>query len=359
MTLKEYVEEIKISPYTIDSFELAKESIELNLAAMYLDSYNFIQENKIVNDNLIYIYTESGSSDIEAKKQSFWNRAIAFLKKVLGIILRPFGVIYSILNKFGNMFREKITSTKKFISKTKSSIRYMDDPDFDIEHCKKQYIITFQDLNKQDPSLFEMIKDGKFDTITADIDLEEFDDIFRKTGMSEEKIQFTNNLIKFIFGVTVDIPTRISMIGGNYKLFMEPFQKICDMKEITDVDCEFINKAISDLDDRIIQFGNTDTEKCTLEDVNLFENNFKDIYKMIVKAKEHITSVTSQNSEKVNLSNINKTLAALQSFANEMNGTVNEISDSCRKNLDYIGRASSWYQRIVMAPKMDYKGSEE
>ena len=345
MTLREYVEEVKIFPYSRANFDIVKESIELNIAAMYLDSYNYIQENTIDNSNLICIYTED---IIEEKRKSFIGRLTNFIRRIFSSITRSFNVLYTLASK---LVKKAVDNTNKR-SSALNKIQELD------KNIKRDYDSTFNALKKEWPELYKKFDTGDINTIFKTLDTEDLTATLKETGMTDRQIQFTMRMAAAIVGVLTKVPSRLLIVSRDKDSFMRPFKKIIDMKTITDQECDELNEIIENVINKIENFSN-ESEFATAEDIDFFEKDFKDLSLAADKAKNNVEHLLENNDIEVDFKKLNNLASILARFTKMMNeyvANIVDLSDKLSTNLLTIIR---WFNEVLDSPKVGGEQEDE
>lgn len=345
MTLREYVEEVKIFPYSRANFDIVKESIELNIAAMYLDSYNYIQENTIDNSNLICIYTED---IIEEKRKSFIGRLTNFIRRIFSSITRSFNVLYTLASK---LVKKAVDNTNKR-SSALNKIQELD------KNIKRDYDSTFNALKKEWPELYKKFDTGDINTIFKTLDTEDLTATLKETGMTDRQIQFTMRMAAAIVGVLTKVPSRLLIVSRDKDSFMRPFKKIIDMKTITDQECDELNEIIENVINKIENSSN-ESEFATAEDIDFFEKDFKDLSLAADKAKNNVEHLLENNDIEVDFKKLNNLASILARFTKMMNeyvANIVDLSDKLSTNLLTIIR---WFNEVLDSPKVGGEQEDE
>lgn len=345
MTLKEYVEEVRTFPYSRANFDIVKESIELNIAAMYLDSYNYIQENTIDDSNLICIYTED---TIEEKKKSFISRLTSFIRRIFSSITRSFNVLYTLASK---LVKRAVDNTNKR-SSALNKIQELD------KNIKRDYDSTFNALKKEWPELYKKFDTGDINTIFKTLDTEDLTATLKETGMTDRQIQFTMRMAAAIVGVLTKVPSKLLMVSRDKDSFMRPFKKIIDMKTITDQECDELNEIIENVINKIENSPN-ESEFATAEDIDFFEKDFKDLSLAADKAKNNVEHLLENNNIEVDFKKLNNLASILARFTKMMNdyvANIVDLSDKLSTNLLTIIR---WFNEVLDSPKVGGEQEDE
>lgn len=119
MTLGEYFKEAEAYEYSEEYFDLVKESIEIDLLALYLENYEYMKEcvgwAEEVHESVSCMFMEDGNEEV--KEETIAGKAKAFFEKIwkgiiriLKAIISPFTALYVFLKK---LFSKAEDDTKK------------------------------------------------------------------------------------------------------------------------------------------------------------------------------------------------------------------------------------------------------
>ena len=111
MTLREYFKEAEAYEYSKEYFDLVKESIEIDLLALYLENYEYMEEcvewGEEIHESVSFMFMEDGNEEV--KEETIASKAKAFFEKIwkgiiriLKAIITPFTALYTYLKNFLN-----------------------------------------------------------------------------------------------------------------------------------------------------------------------------------------------------------------------------------------------------------------
>ena len=128
MTLGEYFKEAEAYEYSKEYFDIIKETTELDLIALYLENYDYMQERIEYGEEIheSAMFTEA----TEEVKKGFFKRIWDGILKILKALVKPFMALYTFLK---NIFINKEAEEKKRIAKAEKLIAKREE---DIEKWK-------------------------------------------------------------------------------------------------------------------------------------------------------------------------------------------------------------------------------
>ena len=89
MTIREYLEYADIYPYSKERFDLQKEIMQLDLAEIQLESYDFMNSNKFTIHQVSHLMTESTSIDMYNQLEAMYTEGVSdVIAKIISILKR-------------------------------------------------------------------------------------------------------------------------------------------------------------------------------------------------------------------------------------------------------------------------------
>ena len=144
MTLGEYFKEAEAYEYSKEYFDIIKETTELDLIALYLENYDYMQERIEYGEEIheSVMFTEATEEVKECFFKKIWNGIL----KILKALVKPFMALYTFLK---NIFINKEAEEKKRIAKAEKLIAEREE---DIEKWKanedKKVVKSRKELNE-------------------------------------------------------------------------------------------------------------------------------------------------------------------------------------------------------------------
>lgn len=148
------------------------------------------------------------------------------------------------------------------------------------------------------------------------------------------------------------------MVSHDKDSFMRPFKKIIDMKTITDQECDELNEIIENVINKIENSSN-ESEFATVEDIDFFEKDFKDLFLAADKAKNNVEHLLENNDIEVDFKKLNNLASILTRFTKMMNeyvANIVDLSDKLSTNLITIIR---WFNEVLDSPKVGGEQEDE
>ena len=123
MTLGEYFKEAEVYEYSKEYFDIVKESIEIDLLALYLENHEYMEEcvewGEEIHESISSMFMEDGNEEVKeetitGKARAFFEKIWSGIIKILKAIISPFTAFYTFLKK---LFSKAEDDTKKTAEK--------------------------------------------------------------------------------------------------------------------------------------------------------------------------------------------------------------------------------------------------
>ena len=213
ITVGEALKEMESYPYSLECYELMKESMELKLEALYMEGREFYDESVEYGENISESVKVLFEDAKEPNKEGFFKKAWNSIVRILKILLKPFTLVYKAIDKFVNFAYDKIAEMIRVRCTAKDLDKlYMKDGKVDKEIGKK----WIDEFKKNHADLYEKILKGNY--AKAESMPRKVVKLLKKY-YDEPEITFLSNAVDFIYGPNIKIPKIFIAMDGNNSLW--------------------------------------------------------------------------------------------------------------------------------------------